>query len=138
MKINKKNILSSFITYDQRTQDMLENIVIQLIRQEKEPNDYALVLLQMIAIQFEIYFKAYDSLENQSLTNINIVGDREIHQCKPQVDVLMKASTQISKLLKDLALSPLEAAKVKKLNSAEENTIASGESILASLGIALS
>ena len=56
MKINKKNILASFVNYDERTQDMLSYIVSQLSKQDKDINEYGLVVLQMIAIQFEIFF----------------------------------------------------------------------------------
>lgn len=132
MKINKKNILVSFVDYDQRTQDMLENIVTQLIKQDKECNDYTLVIIQMLAVQFEIYFKALDALKD-GIVNVVNLGDRTLHQPKPQLDALQKANNQINKMLKDLALSPLEKAKIKKLNSMEENNNASGEKILDTL-----
>lgn len=135
MKINKKNVLASFSKCDERTQDMLQNVVTQLLKQEKEPNDYALVILQMLAIQYDIFFRSYDALENTNLTTVAIVGEREIHQAKPQLDMLQKAHTQIIKLLDKLAISPLEHAKVKKLNTAEENDNNTGTKILGTLGI---
>ncbi len=119
MKINRKNILASFENYDQRTQDMLSYIVSQLSKQDKEINEYGLVVLQMIAIQYEIYFKALDDVIRDGIVNSTQVGDRTINQPKPQLDALQKADTKISKLLKDLGLSPLEKAKIKKLNKVD-------------------
>jgi phage terminase small subunit len=120
MKINRKNILASFVDYDQRTQDMLDNIITQLIKQDKECNDYTLVIIQMLAVQFEIYFKALDALKD-GIVNVVSLGDRTLHQPKPQLDALQKANNQINKMLKDLALTPLDRAKIKKLNKNDED-----------------
>lgn len=120
MKINKKNILGSFETYDQRTQDMMENIVKQLAKQDKEVNDYALVILQLVAVQFEIYFKALDDVNRDGIVNSTQVGDRTINQPKPQLEALQKSNTQITRLLDKLGISPLESAKIKKLNKSDD------------------
>lgn len=114
MKINRKNIMASFTDYDERTRDMMDNIVKQIIEQQKNPNDYALVVLQMLAVQFEIYFKALDSLGTDIVDKFELHG-AEMSRPKPELDMLQKANNQISKLLKDLGLSPLEDAKIRKL-----------------------
>lgn len=131
MKINKKNILASFENYDQRTQDMMENIVKQLAKQEKEVNDYALVILQLVAVQFEIYFKALDDVIKDGIVNSTQVGDRTINQPKPQLEALQKSNTQITRLLDKIGISPLEAAKIKKLNKSDNDE--SGKELLNSL-----
>ena len=131
MKINKKNILASFENYDQRTQDMMENIVKQLAKQEKEVNDYALVILQLVAVQFEIYFKALDDVIRDGIVNSTQVGDRTINQPKPQLEALQKSNTQITRLLDKIGISPLEAAKIKKLNKNDDEE--SGAELLNSL-----
>lgn len=131
MKINKKNILASFENYDQRTQDMMENIVKQLAKQEKEVNDYALVILQLVAVQFEIYFKALDDVIRDGIVNSTQVGDRIINQPKPQLEALQKSNTQITRLLDKIGISPLEAAKIKKLNKNDDEE--SGAELLNSL-----
>lgn len=131
MKINKKNILASFENYDQRTQDMMENIVKQLAKQEKEVNDYALVILQLVAVQFEIYFKALDDVIRDGIVNSTQVGDRTINQPKPQLEALQKSNTQITRLLDKIGISPLEAAKIKKLNKSDDGE--SGKELLNSL-----
>lgn len=121
MKINKKNILNSFEGYDQRTIDMLDIILKELSKQEKEINEYSLVIFQLLAIQFEIYYKAYDALSS-GIVNECQIHERIIHAPKPQLDALQKANNQITKMLKDLGLSPLEKAKIKKLNTTEDET----------------
>lgn len=126
MKINRKNIMASFVDYDERTRDMLDNIVKQIIEQQKNPNDYTLVVLQLIAVQFEIYFKALDALGDDIVNVVNL-GDRVLHQPKPQLDALQKANNQIAKLLKDLGLSPLEDAKIKKLKETTSNEESASE-----------
>lgn len=118
MKINKKNILQSFSDYDSRTQDMLDYTIKQLYAQGKEPNDYALVIIQMLAAQFEIYFKSLDALKDE-IVNVCNIGDRIIHAPKPQLDSFQKSSNQITKLLDKLGLSPLESAKIKKLSKVD-------------------
>lgn len=133
MKINKKNVMASFTEFDQRTQDALENILTQLGKQEKEPNDYALVILQMLAVEFDMYFKAYDSLRNSDVVNVNIIGEREIHQAKPQVEIVNKSIKQITNMLDKLGISPLTDAKIRKLKSTEDNAAQDASMILASL-----
>lgn len=119
MKINKKNVLASFVDYDQRTKDNLEIIIKEVSKQGKEFSEYALVIFQLLAIQFDIYYKCYDELTNGNLTNERVIGDKTIYQPKPQLDMLQKTNVQISRFLKDLGLSPLERAKIKKLNNVD-------------------
>lgn len=116
MKINKKNVLASFVDCDQRTKDNLEIIIKEVSKQGKELSEYALVIFQLLAIQFDIYYKCYDELTTGNLTNERVIGDKTIYQPKPQLDMLQKTNVQISRFLKDLGLSPLERAKIKKLN----------------------
>ena len=115
MKINKKNILASFTNYDQRVQDMIEYTITELMKLDKTPNEYALVLIQLLADQFEIHFKAKDEV-GDSIVQTYDVGDRKISHAKPQFEAQQKAQTQIIRLLDKLGLSPLEKAKIKKLN----------------------
>lgn len=129
MKINKKEVLKSFMDYDQRTQDMLEIILKEVSKQGKELSEYALVIFQLLAIQFEIYYKSYDQLDG-NIVNETKVGERTIMAPKPQLDALQKANSQINKMLLQLGLSPLEKAKIKKLNNTEENTKASAQDVL--------
>lgn len=110
---------------------MMENIVKQLAKQEKEPNDYALVILQLVAVQFEIYFKALDDVIRDGIVNSTQVGDRTINQPKPQLEALQKSNTQITRLLDKIGISPLEAAKIKKLNKSDDDE--SGKELLNSL-----
>lgn len=119
MKINKNEVLKAFSTYDTRTQDMLEIVLKETKKQGKELSEYSLVIFQLLAIQFEIYYKAYDSLDKNIVDEIDLHGGK-LTKTKPQLDALQKANTQISKLLKDLGLSPLEQAKIRKLNSKDD------------------
>ena len=132
MKINNKNVLSSFEGYDQRTIDMLDIILKELSKQNKELNEYSLVIFQLLAIQFEIYYKAYDSIDTAIVDEIDLHGGK-LTKAKPQLDALQKANNQITKMLKDLGLTPLEKAKIKKLNSQEENDNISGTAILGNI-----
>ncbi len=115
MKINKKNILASFVDYDQRTQDNLEIILKEVSKQGKELSEYSLVMFQLLAVQFEIFYKAYDAI-SEGIVNTTQVGERTVHAPKPQLEALQKANVQINNMLKSLGLSPLEQAKIKKLN----------------------
>lgn len=125
MKFNKNDILKSFEGFDPRTIDNLDIILKQVKKQGKEISEYALVVFQMLAVQYDLFYTAYDSLNScKDIVNVCQLGERTIHATKPQVEVLLKANTQISKYLKDLGLSPLESAKIKKLNSADSEKLA--------------
>lgn len=121
MKINKKNILASFAEYDQRTVDNLEIILKEVSKQGKEISEYALVIFQLLAVQFEIFYKSLDAI-NEGIVNTQEINGRKIHSPKPQLEALQKANIQINNMLKSLGLSPLEKAKVKKLNSNDEQS----------------
>ena len=113
MRLNKTNILSNFEGYDERVLDNLSLIIDELKSKKVQVNNYSLVIFQLLATQFSIYFKAQDTFnKSEELTSTD---DYKRKSKAPELAALQKAHTEIIHLLDKLGLSPLEEAKIKKL-----------------------
>ena len=132
MRFTKNNILKSFDNYEPRVLDFLEYVLDELKAKDKIINNYTLVILQLLASQLSVYFKAQDEI----VTNVTETSDTKygsVRKVKPEVVVFNQTHKEITRLLDKLCISPLEKAKVKRLNSTEENNQAEGTQILGNL-----
>lgn len=90
--------------------------------------DYTKVILGMLVPQLIIYYRSLDELNTKNdLTNENKYYGKSK---SPVIIIMQKANDQILNLLDKISLSPMTKAKIKKLNTTEENTNSSGESVL--------
>ena len=110
MRINKQNIIASFQGYDTRVIDFLSYVIEDLKQLGIKINNYTLIVFQLLATQLTIYFKSLDCIK--SVTNITNENNRTI----PELNTLNKAHAEILRLLDKIGLSPLERAKIDKLN----------------------
>lgn len=90
--------------------------------------DYTKVILGMLVPQLIIYYRSLDELNTKNdLTNENKYYGKSK---SPVIIIMQKANDQILNLLDKISLSPMTKAKIKKLNTTEENTTSSGEKVL--------
>lgn len=129
MKFSKNNILKSFDSYDIRVLDFLEYILDEIKAKQKDMNNYTLVILQLLATQLTIYFKAEDAVKS-GVIEVSETKYGNVRKLKPEVTTLNQSHKEITHLLDKLGLSPLESAKIKKLKSTSENANESGEALL--------
>lgn len=132
MRFSKFNVLKSFEGSDQRVLDFLEYILDELKAKEKALNNYTLVILQLLSAQLNLYFKAQDEV----CSNVTEVSDTKygkVKKIKPEVQIMMSAHKEVTRLLDKLGLSPLEKAKIKRMNTTEQNSQADGTELLAAL-----
>lgn len=127
MRINKQNIISSFQDYDQRVIDFMTYIIDDMKQLKIEINNYSLVMFQLLAVQLTIFFKALDTIQNGN----KIIDDD--NKKTPALNTLNKAHAEILRLLDKVGLSPLERAKIKKLNSTMATKDEAAADILAAL-----
>ena len=80
-------------------------------------NNYSKIILNMLIPQLIIYYKALDVIKANK--EVSHKDDYSRISKSPEIAVLQKSNDQILNLLDKLALSPLEKAKVKKLNKDE-------------------
>lgn len=121
MRFTKNSILKSFDDYEERVLDFLEYVLDELKSKERDVNNYTLVILQLLAAQLSIYFKAMDEVEH-NVTETNDTKYGTIRKIKPEVVVFNQAHKEITRLLDKLGMSPLERAKIKKLNTNDDES----------------
>jgi phage terminase small subunit len=120
MKLIKSDILENFKTYDDRVKNNLSLIIDELILKKTQVSSYLLIILELLATQYTIYYRALDAVN----TSTDLTGnDSQKRKSKiPELSALQKAYTEIIRLLDKLALSPIEDARLKRLKekSSEE------------------
>ena len=82
-------------------------------------NDYTKIVLNMLVPQLIIYYKALDNMQTTSDVTHN--DDYNRKSKAPEIGVMQKANDQILNLLDKLVLSPIEKAKLKRINKSEED-----------------
>lgn len=128
-KLIIQNLTQDYKNLDKRVIRYLESIVLEIKTTKNQFSEYTKSILVMLVPQLIIYFKALDSLESEDeLTNENKYYGKSK---SPVIIILQKANDQILNLLDKIAISPLSAAKIKKLNKSDDDE--SGKELLNSL-----
>lgn len=124
-------LISEYNKLDDRVVNYLQHVINEINISEKNVSDYTKVVLSMLVPQLIIYYRSLDDLnDNDELTNENKYYGKSK---SPVILIMQKANDQILNLLDKISLSPLSRAKIKKLNTTEENNNASGANILSTL-----
>ena len=100
---------------DSRIESMLDCVINSL-----DPNhrsDYSKIILTMLIPQLILYFRALDAVNDND--KLSTKDDYSRTAKSPEIQILQKCNDQILNLLDKLCLSPLEKAKVKRLNKDE-------------------
>lgn len=116
-KILSELILKYKEPLDERILDFLNNVTSGL--DENNINDYTKIILNMLVPQLIIYFKAQDNIQGNG--GVAHSDDYNRKSKSPEIAVLQKANDQILSLLDKLVLSPLEKAKIKRINKNDED-----------------
>ena len=107
---------------DPRVVNYLKSVISEINTVNKHITEYTKAILVMLVPQLIIYFRALDSLEAEDgITNENKYYGKSK---SPVIIILQKANDQILNLLDKIAISPLSAAKIKKLNSVDSDKLA--------------
>lgn len=111
-----KNINEIAETYgaplDKRIIEFLELVAIAV--EERDISAYSKIILKMLIPQLVVYYKALDLMNKSDSLRHEDVYNRITKS--PEVQVMQKANDQILNLLDKLALSPMEKAKIKRIN----------------------
>ena len=110
--LEKMNVRTSL---DPRVILFLDTTILALSGQDIKITDYTKLILCMLVTQLVLYYKACDELINSDDSIISEDKYKRRAQA-PVIAIMQKANNQIISLLDKISLSPLEKAKVKKLN----------------------
>jgi len=114
----KNQILSKYDKVDDRVNSFLDKVISDLNAKKIAITDYTVLILNMLVAQLVLYFKAVDDVMNtENVTNSDAYNRKSK---TPEIAVLQKSNDQILNLLDKISLSPLSAAKIKKLNKSDD------------------
>jgi len=95
---------------DSRILEFLNYVIYEI-----ELNDnYSKIILNMLIPQLIIYYKALDVIKTNK--EVSHKDDYSRISKSPEIAVMQKANDQILNLLDKLAISPMEKAKIKRIN----------------------
>lgn len=105
---------------DERVIDFIDDITTDIKNRKIKVTEYLKVMLSMLVTQFVLYVKAVDQINKES--SVSSTDDYKRAAKSPAIAVAQKAHDKIVELLDRISLSPLSEAKIKKLNSSEEES----------------
>ena len=126
MRLTKDIISKRYKEYDARVVDFLNNIYEDVKEQNSKINNYFFVTFDLLANQLVLYFRALDAINKDAQLSTEDSYKRQAKS--PNIAILQKCHTEILNILDDYGLSPFASAKIKRLNSNDDDV--SAEEIL--------
>jgi phage terminase small subunit len=111
-------IKSNYNDLDERVYKFLERVIKDI--DDADITNYNKIIIDMLIPQLVIYYKAIDIIKSE--TSISKKDDYNRTSKSPEIGVMQKANDQILNLLDKLVLSPLEKAKLKRINKDDEDS----------------
>ena len=105
---------------DNRIEELLNCVINSLDPNHK--GDYSKIILTMLVPQLILYFRALDEVNKTNKLSTSDVYARTAKS--PEIQVLQKCNDQILNLLDKLCLSPMDKAKINRINKSEETSAA--------------
>ena len=129
MKTIDPYIKKTYENYDDRVLVFMSRVYEDCINNNDKLSNYFYCCLDLLATQLKLYFIASDIIDEQK--KISSEDSYRRISKDPSISVLNKCHEQILNILAKLSLSPFEQAKLKRLNTADDNE--SAEELLNSL-----
>lgn len=92
-------------------------LIVESLEEKDSFEQSAMAQLDILAINLQMYFDAYDQIKKDGLF---IRNDRENVQKHPAVDVMSKCFSQIAAISKSFGLTPLDLKKLESYDKQEE------------------
>ena len=129
MKNIDKDVLAIYgKKVDARVETFMQNIAKDIDTQKKPYTQYTRMILTLMVSQLVLYYKALDEME---ANNVESQDSYKRKSKAPSIAIMQKANDQILHLMDKIGLSPLESAKIRKLNKSTDDE--SAEELLAEL-----
>lgn len=114
MRLTKQGIEEYFSSYDVRVREFLQDILIEVKKQEAEPNNYFGRMFELMAAQLQLYYLSRDQLF--ALKDFTSEDSYKRLSKSPLVKIMNDAHKEVIKIMNDFGLSPFSKAKIKRLN----------------------
>ena len=126
--INESTIRQRYNKYDERVIEYLINIS-KSLKEQNVNDEYYYCMFDLLVIQLHLYYSSCDQL--MKLKDLTSEDNYKRLVKSPLIGVLQKCHSQILDIMQKLSISPIEKAKLKRLNTADDNE--SAEELLNSL-----
>ena len=128
MKLTKDVIQKRYNKYDERVIEYLINIS-KSLKEQNVNDEYYYCMFDLLVIQLHLYYSSCDQL--MKLKDLTSEDNYKRLVKSPLIGVLQKCHSQILDIMQKLSISPIEKAKLKRLNTTDDNE--SAEELLNSL-----
>ena len=128
MKLTKDIIQKRYNKYDERVIEYLINIS-KSLKEQNVNDEYYYCMFDLLVIQLHLYYSSCDQL--MKLKDLTSEDNYKRLVKSPLIGVLQKCHSQILDIMQKLSISPIEKAKLKRLNTADDDE--SAEELLNSL-----
>ena len=128
MKLTKDIIQKRYNKYDERVIEYLINIS-KSLKEQNVNDEYYYCMFDLLVIQLHLYYSSCDQL--MKLKDLTSEDNYKRLVKSPLIGVLQKCHSQILDIMQKLSISPIEKAKLKRLNTTDDDE--SAEELLNSL-----
>lgn len=126
--INENTIRQRYNKYDERVIEYLINIS-KSLKEQNVNDEYYYCMFDLLVIQLHLYYSSCDQL--MKLKDLTSEDNYKRLVKSPLIGVLQKCHSQILDIMQKLSISPIEKAKLKRLNTTDDDE--SAEELLNSL-----
>ena len=126
--INESTIRQRYNKYDERVIEYIINIS-KSLKEQNVNDEYYYCMFDLLVIQLHLYYSSCDQLMN--LKDLTSEDNYKRLVKSPLIGVLQKCHSQILDIMQKLSISPIEKAKLKRLNTTDDDE--SAEELLNSL-----
>lgn len=126
--INESTIRQRYNKYDERVIEYLINIS-KSLKEQNVNDEYYYCMFDLLVIQLHLYYSSCDQL--MKLKDLTSEDNYKRLVKSPLIGVLQKCHSQILDIMQKLSISPIEKAKLKRLNTTDDDE--SAEELLNSL-----
>ena len=126
--INESTIRQRYNKYDERVIEYLINIS-KSLKEQNVNDEYYYCMFDLLVIQLHLYYSSCEQL--MKLKDLTSEDNYKRLVKSPLIGVLQKCHSQILDIMQKLSISPIEKAKLKRLNTTDDNE--SAEELLNSL-----
>lgn len=111
-------IKETYTSYDERVIHFLERVYDDVTETNDTLSNYFYCVLDLLANQLKLYFLGVDALNDNS--NLSSTDDYKRVSKNPCIAIMDHAHQRILDIMNELALSPFQKAKIKRLSKDDD------------------
>ena len=115
--INENTLRQRYNKYDDRVIEYLINIS-KSLKEQNVNDEFYYCMFDLLVVQLHLYYSSCDQL--MQLRDLTSEDNYKRLVKSPLIGVLQKCHSQILDIMQKLSISPIEKAKLKRLNNSDD------------------